>query len=317
MLRRSFSSSFMDTAEESSATIAIPARPAARKTIFWLRGSIWTGSSSMFQPRRMDCIAASAAPGWPLIRENAARSALRARISIATSRPTARPRKMPYQRFLKISQLTPMPTTIDPSIAAIISGAVALSISWVYLNTSIICLKRPGCLVPSAFFFPRFFSCAAGLVSLLRAMVGGVLSGSRASAAHGVLAGGDARGFLRGGLVLVEVAQVLGGLAAQLPHGLRPELPGTVGGADHGAGHGGQEAHLLGDPGQLEEFLGFHPAIDGVVQLRGPQVLGDGDDVAAGLTQPLEGADDLLGGLAHPQDQVRLGDHPGVRSEEH
>src|SRR5699024_12270839 len=72
--------------------------------------------------------------------------------------------------------------------------------------------------------------------------------GSRASAAHGVLAGDDARGFLTGGLVLVEVAQVRGDLAAQLPHGLRPELPGTVGGREPRSGRGGQGGNRLGGP---------------------------------------------------------------------
>src|SRR5690625_382425 len=46
-----------------------PGRPTARKTTSWCRGSIATGCSSMFQPRRMVPSAEPAAPGVPSIRE--------------------------------------------------------------------------------------------------------------------------------------------------------------------------------------------------------------------------------------------------------
>src|SRR5699024_275502 len=262
MLRRSFSSSFIEIPEESSATTAMPARPEARKSIFWLRGSIWTGSSSTFQPRRMDCIAASAAPGCPLIRPKAARSALRARIIIAMRMPIARPMKMPYQGLSSTRALTRTPRTIAPAMAPIIHGSVERSTSWVYLYTSTICLMRPFFGVPSGFSFCFFFEPFSGLVSGVRALWGAVLSG-RASARGGLLdAGDDARGFLTGGLVRIEVEEVLRDLAAELPHRLRPELPGAVGGADHRPGHDGEEAHLLGGGRERDELLGLDPAVD-------------------------------------------------------
>src|SRR5699024_7460757 len=140
----------------------------------------------------------------------AARSALRARISIATRMPTATPMKMPYQGLFSTSQLTRTPTMIAATSTPIIHGNVVRSTSWVYLNTSIICLKRPGFLGPSFFFVLSFAAPLVGLLSLLRAMWGGVpLGGVRASARDGLIrAGDDARGFLTGGLILVQVAEV-------------------------------------------------------------------------------------------------------------
>src|SRR5699024_6681926 len=131
----------------------------------------------------------------------------------------------------------------------------------------------------------------------------GPLGAGRASARRSLLgAGDDARSFLTGGLVRIEMEEVLRDLAAELPHRLRPELAGAVGGADHRPGHHREEADLLGGVGQCDELLRLDPAIDRVMQLRGPHVLGDGDDVAAGLVQPLERFEDLVVGLTHAED---------------
>src|SRR5699024_1042022 len=248
----------------------------------------------------------------PLIRPKAARSALRARIIIAMRMPIARPMKMPYQGLSSTRALTRTPRTIAPAMAPIIHGSVERSTSWVYLYTSTICLMRPFFGVPSGFSFCFFFEPFSGLVSGVRAMWGGVLSG-RASARGGLLdAGDDARGFLTGGLVRIGVEEVLRDLAAELPHRLRPELPGAVGGADHRPGHDGEEAHLLGGGRERDELLGLDPAVDRVVQLRRAHVLGDREDVAARIPQALHRLEDLVVGLAHAEDEVGLGDHAGV-----
>ena len=46
----------------------------------------------------------------------------------------------------------------------------------------------------------------------------------------------------------------------------------------------------------------------------GPQVLGDRDDVGSGVVQVLQRLADLGALLAHPEDEVRLRDQPGVAS---
>src|SRR5699024_4351155 len=101
-----------------------------------------------------------------------------------------------------------------------------------------------------------------------------------ASARGGLLdAGDDARGFLTGALIRIEVEEVLRDLTAELAHGLSPELAGAGGGADHRPGHDGEEAHLLGGGGERHELLGLDPAVDRVMQLRRAHVLGDREDV--------------------------------------
>ena len=58
----------------------------------------------------------------------------------------------------------------------------------------------------------------------------------------------------------------------------------------------------------LDELLGLDPALDRVVAQRRPQVLGDGDDVAAGVVQIAQRGAHLVGCLAHAEDEVGLGD---------
>ena len=54
----------------------------------------------------------------------------------------------------------------------------------------------------------------------------------------------------------------------------------------------------------LDELLGLDPALDRVVARRRAQVLGDRDDLAARVVQVVQRGGDLVGGLAHAQDQV-------------
>src|SRR3954468_25101846 len=77
-------------------------------------------------------------------------------------------------------------------------------------------------------------------------------------------------------------------------------------------------AHHPGVPGrqcllpELDELLGLHPTVDGVVPGGGPEVLGDGQDLRARLVQVANRRGDLLPGLPHPEDEVRLGHQPGL-----
>lgn len=55
-----------------------------------------------------------------------------------------------------------------------------------------------------------------------------------------------------------------------------------------------------------------------MVARRRPQVLGDGNDVAAGVAQIAQGGAHLVGGFAQAEDEVALGDQAGVaRSGKH
>src|SRR5882757_2326304 len=67
------------------------------------------------------------------------------------------------------------------------------------------------------------------------------------------------------------------------------------------------EAKSLGELRVLDEFLGLDPPLHRVVAHRGPQVLRDGDDVAAGLVEIRQRDVHLVGRLAHAEDEVALG----------
>ena len=95
-------------------------------------------------------------------------------------------------------------------------------------------------------------------------------------------------------------------------HRLAPQASGAVRRAHQGTGHHAEEPEPLGLRGQLDELLRAHPAVHRVVPHGRAQVLGDRDEVAAGLVQLGERLDDLVGGLAHAEDQVRLGDQTGL-----
>src|SRR3954447_26128587 len=96
------------------------------------------------------------------------------------------------------------------------------------------------------------------------------------------------------------------------------EPPRAVGAAHERTGQHPGEADPLGLLAEADELLRLDPADDGVVARRGPQVLGDREQVAAGLVQRLHRLDDLVRLLAHAQDQVGLGDQAGLaRRGEH
>src|SRR5690606_13869177 len=84
------------------------------------------------------------------------------------------------------------------------------------------------------------------------------------------------------------------------------EAAGAVRGADQRAGHDPGEPQLLGLLAQLDELLRPHPPRHGVVPRAGPQVLGDGEQVAAHLAQVAHRLHDLLGLLAQAEDEVGL-----------
>src|SRR3954470_15055054 len=123
-------------------------------------------------------------------------------------------------------------------------------------------------------------------------------------------------GFLAGGAGVLDavgdVGEFGGDVAAFFAHGGGPEPAGAVGGADQGPGHDAEEADLLGFVLEVHEFLGFDPAVHGQVPFGRAQVLGDGDQVAAGLVQVLQGFADFFAGFTHAQDEVGLGDHAQV-----
>src|SRR3954454_9685994 len=85
------------------------------------------------------------------------------------------------------------------------------------------------------------------------------------------------------------------------------EPPGAERRADQRTRHHTGETDLLGLRGHLDELLGADPALDGVVPRRGAEVLRDRHQIAAGLLQVAERPGDLLAGLAHAEDEVRLG----------
>src|SRR5690242_18876878 len=87
---------------------------------------------------------------------------------------------------------------------------------------------------------------------------------------------------------------------------------GPVGRTYERSGHDAGEADLVGLGLELDELLGLDPPLDGVVAHRGAEVLGDGDQLAAGVVQVAQRLADLLAGLAHAEDQVGLGDEAEV-----
>ncbi len=122
----------------------------------------------------------------------------------------------------------------------------------------------------------------------------------------------DRAGLLRGAAVLGEMRLRLGQFAAVMGHRLRVQTTGAVRRAHQRTGHDAGEPDRLGGVGVLDELFGLDPPLHGVVPRRRPQVLGDGEDVAAGVVQVVHRLGDLLGRLAHAEDQVRLGDQTEV-----
>ena len=93
-------------------------------------------------------------------------------------------------------------------------------------------------------------------------------------------------------------------------HRLLVEAAGAVRRAHQRAGHHAGEADVVGLVLELDELLGLDPPLDRVVPLGRAEVLGDGEQVAAGVVQVAHRLADLLAGLAHAEDEVALGDQP-------
>ena len=89
---------------------------------------------------------------------------------------------------------------------------------------------------------------------------------------------------------------------------------GPVGGPHQRPGHHAREPECLRLLAQFHELFGLDPALHRVVPRGRPQVLGDGQQVTAGRAQVLHGLGDFAPLLAQPEDQVGLGDQPGVAS---
>src|ERR687897_3891885 len=88
-------------------------------------------------------------------------------------------------------------------------------------------------------------------------------------------------------------------------------LAGVVAGPNEGSGLDVGDADLaLTEPLPPSELVRVYPSIDGQVVGGRLQVLADRDDVHAGACQVVQGLRNLVRGLAHAEDQVRLGDLP-------
>src|SRR6478672_4715935 len=85
------------------------------------------------------------------------------------------------------------------------------------------------------------------------------------------------------------------------------EPAGAVGAAHQRTGQHTGEPDALGLGGEADELLRLDPADDRVVPGGGAQVLGDREQVAAGVVQRLHRLDHLVRLLAHAQDEVGLG----------
>src|SRR6266566_3007477 len=90
-------------------------------------------------------------------------------------------------------------------------------------------------------------------------------------------------------------------------------LARVVGGTYQRAGLDPGEAQLLADAAVLGKLVGMDPAVHRhVVVGGGRKVLADGHQVHTGSPEVAEGLHDLLEGLAHADDDVRLRGDPGL-----
>src|SRR4051812_17073686 len=89
-------------------------------------------------------------------------------------------------------------------------------------------------------------------------------------------------------------------------NGVGVEAAGTVGRPHQRTAHHAEKADLARFVGELVELLRFHPARHGMMSGRRPQVLRDGDEVAARVIQVAQRLADLVTGLAHAEDEVGL-----------
>src|SRR6478735_11615316 len=157
------------------------------------------------------------------------------------------------------------------------------SISLVRLYASMICRTRPQSRGSSEFFLRSFSALMAAFCWAARA-----LAFSLAMCAPG---GDGVSGLSFTGLQRRTV-----------------QPSGPVRRTDQRTGQHAWESDLCGLQGQLVELVRGDPAVDRMMPCRRTQVLRDGDQFGAGLVQVVQGGGDFFAGLAHAQDQVRLGD---------
>src|SRR6185312_14149247 len=132
--------------------------------------------------------------------------------------------------------------------------------------------------------------------SWLRRCLEAALRAALASALAAFVAAGS-RGFA-----------ICSGYGGTRRDGLGIQPSGPIGRPDEGTGQHSGEAEAVGELLVVDELLGLNPALHRVVAQRRPQVLGDRDDVAAGIEQVAKRGAHLVGCLAHAEDEVGLGD---------
>src|SRR6266516_4831303 len=255
---------------EPSPTSTTPGRPTARCTTSMLRLADTAGVT--VQPRRMLCMMAAAAPGWPSTALYCADWAYRPKMIIATSRPLAipsgsssasRPVKMPT---ITKTASTPIPARIT------IGSARGLDLRMIPA-TMRICLMRPAAAGSAASFevaTPARLFAMEGRIRAAGRMwetAAGELADSPAHRVGHARRGGACRGGVRRGTAC---------------HRLGMQPPGAVRGPDQRPGHHAREAEAECFLAEPVELGGLHPPGDRVVARGRAQVLGDGEQLAPG-----------------------------------
>src|SRR5665647_1794373 len=200
--------------------------------------------------------------------------------------------------------LTSRPMTTITASAPTAANAIHQPISGSTLRAAV----KTSRIWPSWRKRPAFFG-LVDFADFLRAMGIILLSGDVGEAALeqrcGLLAGRAVRGRH-------EVGQLLRHGTTPALHGLGPEATRAVGRTHQGPAHDALVADLLSQIGPLDELLRLDPTIDRVVARRRPEILGDRDQVGAGVVEVAQGLLDLMFLLAHAQYQVGLGHQTGV-----
>src|SRR5699024_9632610 len=310
-------------------TRTIPQRPTTRCTAskFVVAATAWLTR----HPERSWSRAHAAAPGCPSALANTVFCTRREKMIIAAMTPVSTPsgsiHHWPPQSMPRRKN-----TTAESTTAPIISGHRSLScLVWILSA----CHIWPRCSLPACRLAARAAFLSALPPSLfamphrIRGTCGGREPrprppGGQARRPRGVrpaptppgesgpTARQDSRRLLCGGALRGQVLEIGRHVLPPVAEGLHEELARAVRGADQRPGHDARETDLPGLVGQFDELLRLDPAVDRVVERTGPQVLGDGEDVAARGVQVAHRLDHLVRGLAHPQDEVGLGDQPEV-----
>src|SRR6185437_72680 len=91
-------------------------------------------------------------------------------------------------------------------------------------------------------------------------------------------------------------------------------LPGVVARADEGAGFDVTESHPHADLAELAKFLRRHVPVDRNVTVGRPQILAERQNVDVDVSKIAHHELDFLEGLAHAEDDARLGRNLGCES---